>query len=209
MASSKTDICNLALALLDEDPIQDLDSQQEPRASVLRINFPNSFDAAMLERPWNACRKRQVLSKDTAAPVFGFDFQFTLPADCLQVHAVTDASSGYTVDKWSVESGRKLLCNWDSVGVIYSARIEQIPQLPAYLTEVISYHLAFRTARAITGSDSKGAALREEYQRAVLPNAQHRDALEGFSGENMTMQSTLRRSGILRARRANGPLTRP
>lgn len=208
MAVSRTDICNLALGLLDEDPIQDLDSQDEPKAAVLRIHFPNSFDSGLLAHPWNSCTGREKLTQDADAPLFGFAYQFTLPADCLTVRKVVNPDCGKEIDRWSVEANRKLLCDFESPGIIYTARVIQIPRLPAYVIEVISYHLALRTARAITGSDTKGQALREELQRTVLPDAQHRDAMEGHSGENNSAGSMIARAGITRARFKSGPLSR-
>lgn len=209
MAVSKTDLCNLALGLLDEEPIMDIEGQEEPKAAVMRIHLPNSLDAMFAAHPWNACTKRQALTASPEPPPFGFLYQFTLPADCILVREVVEASRGFKIERWKVEGNRKLLCNHATPGVIYTARIDEIPRLPPYLVEVAAYHLALRTARAITGSDSKGQALREELQRTVLPDAQHRDAQEGHSGENNHVPSILNRAGILRARRVTGPLVRP
>ncbi len=206
MASSRTDLCNLALGLLDDDPIQDLD-QDEPKARVLRIHLQNSIDTVLTLHRWNACAKRAALSALATAPVFGFERQFTLPGDCLRVLEVVTASSGEPVERWSVEAGRVLLCDEESPAIRYTARVEIIPHLPPWLAEAIAYHLAARTARAITGSDGKGAQLREEFERVVLPEAKMRDSQEGQSNENHPVAGILKRSLILRARRA-GQVTR-
>lgn len=199
MASSKTDLANLALGLLDEDPIMDIE-QDEPKARVLSIHVNNSIDNVLSMHHWNAARKRAALTPSSDAPVFGWDYQYTLPSDCIRVFRVVETTDGREVGEWSVEAGRKILANIPNAGIIYVARIEQIPHLPPYLAEAIAYHLALRVARAITGNDTKAPRLREEFERVVLPEARHRDAQEGAGNENHPMRRILWRTGNLRAR---------
>jgi len=97
-------ICNRALQIVGANRILALtDNSREARSCN------NAYDPvrlALLRRyTWGFAKTRAVLAPDTTTPSFGYQYQFSLPSDCLRVLLPNDN----TLD-WAIE-GRKILTN--------------------------------------------------------------------------------------------------
>jgi len=173
MANSVVDICNSALNQIGASNIVSL-TEDSKNARVCNQRYTNVRDAVMRAHPWNCLVTRKVLSPDTESPKFEFDNQFTLPTDpfCLRVLNLRYNDIVHRIE------GRKILCDEDTIDLIYVGRILDPAQYDTLLSETIASGLAADIAYAIAGSPSLVDSMRSIYE-AKLSEARFVNATEG------------------------------
>ena len=169
--ASVIEICNSALLQLGAQAIPSL-TENSKNARLCNARFNTVRDSVFRSHPWNSLVKRQKLAADVATPIYGFDFQFTLPADCLRVLHLDAYDSNYKVE------GRKILCNESSIFLVYVAQVTDPNEMDVLLRETISAALAADMAYSITASISIAKQFEEKYQFKIS-EARHADASEG------------------------------
>ncbi|QDP45859.1 MAG: hypothetical protein Unbinned4026contig1001_7 [Prokaryotic dsDNA virus sp.] len=93
MATTDVDICNSALFNLGANEISSLEDDESDRAALLARVYPAFKEARLTEYPWNWARTKAQCSQDATAPANEWKYQYLVPAECLEVHAVYDSSS--------------------------------------------------------------------------------------------------------------------
>ena len=171
--ASVVQICNSALNQLGASSITAL-TDDSKNARLCNERYTTIRDAVFRAHPWNCLIKRVQLAQDSDTPAWGFDYQYTLPADCLRILGIKDYNSDYKVE------GRKLLISESSVYLIYLAQITDVNELDVLLRETISAHLAQDIAYAITANLQVSRLMAEKYQ-AKLSEARHADSSEGYN----------------------------
>ena len=171
--ASVVQICNSALNQLGASSITAL-TDDSKNARLCNERYTTIRDAVYRSHPWNCLIKRVQLAQDSDTPAWGFDYQYTLPADCLRILGIKDYNSDYKVE------GRKLLISESSVYLIYLAQITDVNELDVLLRETISAHLAQDIAYAITANLQVAKLMAEKYQ-AKLSEARHADSSEGYN----------------------------
>lgn len=194
------EICNAALSRLAEVRIVAL-TDDKPAARTLVVNLPIARHEVLRAHRWNFASKRATLSQDEDTPAFGYDYQYTLPTDCLRVLEVNEVSgSGDPLDDWEIE-GRKILIDDAEVNIIYVADVEDYAQWDALAQSALICLLASKIAPAIHGgSTSKAKDLLEEYSQLIAPIARRIDANESRRRNENFMDQMLRGSRALQAR---------
>src|SRR5690606_8900414 len=88
---SQTDIANMALLHLGDHVVTSIDDGENEAARKLKAAWDIRRDEVLPDHPWNFALARASLAADLAAPAFGWQRAFTLPADpcCLRVLAIT------------------------------------------------------------------------------------------------------------------------
>ena len=171
--ASVVQICNSALNQLGAASITAL-TDNSKNARLCNDRYITVRDAVFRSHPWNCLIKRQQLAQDTATPAYGFSYQFTLPSDCLRVLGIDSYNSDHKVE------GRKILCNQQSIKLIYVAQISDPNEMDVLLRETISAGLAADIAYAITANLQVAKLMQEKYQ-FKLSEARHTDASEGYN----------------------------
>jgi len=171
--ASVVQICNSALNQLGASSITAL-TDDSKNARLCNERYTTIRDAVFRAHPWNCLIKRVQLAQDSDTPAWGFDYQYTLPADCLRILGIKDYNSDYKVE------GRKLLISESEVYLIYLAQITDVNELDVLLRETISAHLAQDIAYAITANLQVAKLMAEKYQ-AKLSEARHADSSEGYN----------------------------
>ncbi len=171
--ASVVQICNSALNQLGASSITAL-TENSKNARICNERYETIRDAVYRSHPWNCLVKRVQLAQDSDTPAWGFDYQYTLPADCLRILGIKDYNSDYKVE------GRKLLISESEVYLIYLAQITDVNELDVLLRETISAHLAQDIAYAITANLQVANLMAEKYQ-AKLSEARHADSSEGYN----------------------------
>ena len=171
--ASVVQICNSALNQLGASSITAL-TENSKNARICNERYETVRDAVYRSHPWNCLVKRVQLAQDSDTPAWGFDYQYTLPADCLRILGIKDYNSDYKIE------GRKLLIGESSVYLIYLASETDVNQLDILLRETISAALAQDIAYAITSNLQVAKLMAEKYQ-AKLSEARHADASEGYN----------------------------
>ena len=84
MATSETEIANIAMLHLGEDPISNIDSDVSARAIAARRRFDTTRDAVLAMGKWSFAKTQASIAADPEAPAWGFSFRYTLPGDFIR-----------------------------------------------------------------------------------------------------------------------------
>ncbi len=112
-------------------------------------------------------------------PLFGWDYQHTLPDDCLRVVNVNgfEANENDSVP-YAVELG-KLLTNEDIVTLRYVYKNETQTEWSQPFINAFALLLASYIAQDLTGPAGKAAELRGRFEQQIGPKAKGHDARQG------------------------------
>lgn len=181
MASSATEICNLALGHLGERRINSLD-EDEVSARACALHYASTRDELLRSHRWNFAQTRVALSRLEEDPAFGWSYQFQLPADCLRVLEVNDSEIGDVISDEFIIEGRNILTDADEVNLVYTKRIEDVSMFDVLFVKALAAALAVMLSETIRGASGKTAELVQLYERVIGPLARRTDANEGNRG---------------------------
>ena len=151
----KTGIANLALSNLGESSIQSL-TDNNARARACNVRIDDVITTVLRMHVWNSALERKELTQ-IGAPVFGWNYMFQLPADCIKVVEVNPIS------KFQLEK-RNILSNETSLYLLYVAEPTDINNLDSLLAEAIAMKLAWEIAETLTSK----AGLKDEMMRKYI-----------------------------------------
>jgi len=171
--ASEVQICNVALSRLGEDPIISL-TEDSKAGRACNLVFTDIRDSLLRAHPWNFAVARASLAQLTTTPVYGFNYEYQLPTDCLKV-LKTDPE-GDDID-FKIE-GRKLLTDEATINILYISRVTDPVQYDPIFMEVFSAKLAAELAVSLTDSITLADFLHQKYEK-VLSEARGMDAQEG------------------------------
>lgn len=178
MASSSTDICNLALGHLGEAPILAM-SDDTAAARACSLHYRDTLDECLRAHRWNFAIARATLSELDDNPPFGWGHQFQLPEECLRVVEFNDSDEGDWITSPFAIEGRNLMTNDSVARVVFIKRIEDVSFFDSLFVKAFAVKLAVVLSESIRGSSSKGNELLEVYTALVAPLARRIDANEG------------------------------
>tara|TARA_R110002012_G_scaffold75971_1_gene191863 strand:- start:36930 stop:37559 length:630 start_codon:yes stop_codon:yes gene_type:complete len=160
----KTGIANLALSNLGEARIQSL-TEDSSRARACSARMDNVLESILRMHVWNSALERQELVRGET-PIFGWNYSYQLPADCIKVVEVEPVS------KFQVEK-KYLLSNETSLYLLYVATPTDINNLDSLLAEAVAMKLAVEVAETLT---SKAGLKQEMMQKYVISLQEARSA---------------------------------
>jgi len=176
MAQSAVDVSNNALQRVGAARITSL-TDATPEARACSLAFDATRRSALRRYPWNFAIKRAQPAPDTETPLFDFDYQFTLPADCLRVLRPNTPSLD-----WKIEGNKLLTNDGNTIDLRYVADIEDVAAWDSAFYEVFAAALALRLRERLTQSNAKMGPLKDEYKDAVS-EARRADAFESGPDE--------------------------
>ena len=97
--NSPAAICNIALSLLNQAPIANIDQPSTPNEELCKTFYAQERRALLRGHSWNFAIKRAELASDAQAPLFGFSEQYTLPADFLRFLTRHDELGGVLISE--------------------------------------------------------------------------------------------------------------
>ncbi|MDA1100818.1 MAG: hypothetical protein O2967_17740 [Proteobacteria bacterium] len=174
MAASDVDICNIALAMLEEQRITSLTESTE-QGRYCNVHYDDARDFVLRLHPWNFATRRAALARNATAPGFGYGNSFKLPTDpyCLRVISVNDPA---TPPDWKVE-GRDLLSDEGAVNLVYIGRIIDVTQYDAGFVQTLAHYLAWKLAKPLTGSKSEAEQKARDFDN-IMRRARNVDGAE-------------------------------
>ena len=197
---SPTDIANLALQHLGESRIISIDDTGDKVSRTCGVTYPQARDEALATAPWSCAKKQAALTKLATAPLYKWQAAYQLPADFIRLIEI-DGTNAWGPSEYFDRMGNQLLTgNEDSdepgttLHIEYIFRQEDATTYDPLLVECLALIMAMKMARTLTGSDTKAAQLREEYERVVLPRARTLNATQLYTGKNHPIRQRLKRS---------------
>ncbi len=178
--ASEVGVANIALSHMGEKHIISLDQSTEP-ARILKARFADVRDTVLRAHPWNCAEARASLAASATDPVWGYDKQYPLPADCLFAREIEDGELYNLV--WKVE-GRKILTDEGApLNILYTARIEDPNQWDTLFIAALGARLAHETCEQITKSAGLKKTLWDTYIRVFI-EATSVDGQEGTPAQS-------------------------
>ena len=176
MATSVIEICNNALLDLGENVIMSLNDNSKA-AGLCNHRWPAVRDAVLRAHPWNCAMAQAELAAGTNAPLWKWEYKYTLPTDFLRIIQAV-GQDGEDIEDWEIQ-GNIILCDEQAPIFISYVRCETDPRrYDALLAETLSARMAAALAYPLSGSTSMAQAHWELYQQK-LAEARGVDAREG------------------------------
>lgn len=172
MAADETEIANLALSLLGEDPVDDI-SDDVARARTMNLWFDHVRDAVLQDHPWDSVSARAELTVDGSAPDFGFSRQYPLPNDYLRLVQFNDGKTPYRIE------GSMLLTDAGEARIRYVKSETDVTVFEPMLVSAIAARLALETVGKIVGHDSALLDRLEAMYKSKLQSGRGVDAMSG------------------------------
>lgn len=166
--TSDTAICNSALVKLGVEPIASLTENSKP-AKLCKSQYPLMRDKLLRSHYWNFAIKRVEIAGVAADPLFEFDYQYQLPADCLRVIYDQEKDVVFKVE------GDKLLSNLSTITIKYVSRITTVGLYDANFVDALAYMLALDLTYAL--NQSKG--LRDRLEIALKNELKDAKSIDG------------------------------
>jgi len=185
---SEIAVANFAVGILDDTALTSLDGPSSLSRFMAR-EFGYTRDEVISLYPWSFAITRAALAPDSAAPAFGYDYSYTVPADCLRVLPVTTDGRPNSAKIEYVREGNKLLTNYGPVLYIrYLRRVTNAAEFDPLFARALGARLARLAATRITGKTSYKQIAQQEWQEA-LSEATHVDSMQqGYAGRVETSQ---------------------
>lgn len=169
--STAVKICSDALVMLGLQPINSLSDITSDRQRAAANLYEQVRDSTLRSHPWNCALKRVILSPDSDAPAFGWDYKFTLPGDCLRVMSISESRERIPFEK----EGNTILCDESAVYLRYVYKNTNPATYDATLFRAMT--LAMAVALAPQFADDKRVTFENELL-AVLKTARAVDGQE-------------------------------
>lgn len=174
--ASIVQICNIALDMVGATRITSL-TQDSPNARHCNVAYEPMRDAELRAHPWSFAKTRAVLAPDTVPPAYGYDYQFTLPADCLRPLLPPT----YALD-WQIEGGKILTNDGDVLQLTYVKRVTDPNHMDPLFRDALSCKIALHICETITQSNTKKESIRADY-KAAIREARRVNAIERVGDE--------------------------
>lgn len=196
--ASETEICNLALSLLGEEPITSIDDPQNKTEQLMAMQYPLMRDAVLSEADWSFALQRYRLgSPDPVAPVWGYTYKYTLPSEVLRVVFCSDSTdeSLYSPNfKWDIEGGY-LVTNNSPVYIRAITRVTNNSLFSNLFIQALAARLAMEVCLAITSNQQLYSAMVAMYgEKLQLANTM--DSMQGKARKFRTGQLRGSRGGV-------------
>lgn len=199
--TSKTELCNLALAELGARRITSYESDTTVEANACRLQLDHVI-ATLLERhQWDFATKSTNLSALPNVPSAKWTNAWQFPTDFVRLIEVSSGSHLNSVQNFAIE-GRTLMTlgGGDTLPISYVSSAVPINYWPALFVDAVIYKLAARIAGDVTQNPALADAAIQKLEQLALPAAVTSDARQTLSGENFGPQHIAAQSPLVAAR---------
>jgi hypothetical protein len=185
MANSDVQIVNLALTGIGAARILDLSDDQETARKCNAV-YGLVRDEVLASYPWKFATDQVAMARLVTGPLFGYQYAFQIPSDCLRIVATDLDANGY---KWT-RRGETVVTDQPSISIEFIKRIEDPTKFsPAFVT-ALAARLEADLAYPVSNDVKLAAAKLDIYHKSKLPMAKSLDAQEGrenkqFSGDDI------------------------
>lgn len=175
-------ICNLALLKLGnaDNYIESLDDATK-EARACKAFYTHILNICIDDYPWNCMVKQAVLTKDEAFPLFGFDYYYALPDDCVRILSVSDSEDYEDINglDWR-RQGRYIYTNAEAIYLTYLWNNTDVATYDHRFIQAFSSRLAIELSKSILGIPTTVVqSLWMEYE-AIVSDMRTRDVLESY-----------------------------
>lgn len=180
--ASQVQICNLALMKFGSITITSI-TEDTREARACHSLWELTRDDLLYSYPWKFALTRYSMGTPlTADPEFEYDYQYTLPADCLRVYDMYDSD-----EEWTVEKGVLLSNRSDDIYIRYIAKITDVSKYHPAFVKCMATALAAELAVKLKDDAKLRLSLLQELEMYVA-KAYKLDAIEGEPAKHKSEQ---------------------
>jgi hypothetical protein len=172
---TETSVANEALSCLKQPAIIHIDADDSNTARIIRKFFASERDALLREYPWNFASTRALLQAQVQKPVFGFEYMYAMPHDCMAVRHLPDATND---DDWKIEKRAILTDLAPPLKVIYTRFAYEVALWDALFRKAFARRLAVACGPELS-ADMELIKKAETEADEMLKKAYPSDAAEG------------------------------
>lgn len=187
MASSSTQIVNLALARIGQKPISSLEADTNNAALLARLAYDDLRRAVLRVIPWKFAQKDAELAALAGVTPRKYARAYQLPAKALYVvdTSMDDDGNGGTGELWDVQ-GRTIVTDAGSpIKITYVEDVEDVMQFDSMFVDLLAERIAAELVYGIT----KQATQRERFLQSYAAKAENAAAVDGQQGSQTVIES--------------------
>ena len=179
MALSETKICNVTLARIGTNRINNIDTDTSPEAIQCRTHYEMTRDALIRFHWWRFASGRKTLSQDATDPTGDeWDNQFILPNDFLAMKSIYENRfSDENYRSYALE-GQKLLTNESTMEIRYIKKVTDVTEFDPLFVEVLVLQLALKLIPALAKTDTKLKESIKDDLKFLMPAVRALDSQE-------------------------------
>lgn len=199
--TSKTDLCNLALAELGARRITSYESDTSVEAKACRLHLDHVIDTLLERHQWNHATKSVSLSKLLTVPNPEWSEAYQLPGDFIRLIRVSIGNSLNSLQNFALE-GRNILTlgEGDTLPIVYVSNDIPVAQWSPLFIDAVVYKLAAKIAGDVTQNPALATDALNKLESLALPVAQTADSRQTLSGENFGPAHMASQSALVNAR---------
>lgn len=168
MASSKTDILNIAATYISEGRVIDYDTDTGETARVLNFMYDQGRLKTLREAKWQCAREYVTISANSQAPAFKWTYSYTLPTDYVRMVSISDIDPDYVKRPMYEKVGRNIYTDEAApLKLIYIKDLEEVGDMDELLVDAIALRIAADTAYNITDSLPLAQTLEDKWMAAI------------------------------------------
>lgn len=161
-ALTQTEVANMALGLLTEAPIDNLDEDSRA-ARMMRLHFETTRESELTKRAWVfALKSEEVEPEERNSSPWRYGYE--LPADALRALPLMEGA--YELE-WIAEGSQILTMQGGRRSIQYIANLIDPNDWPSVFTDVLAAALAMKVAHSITGKTSAMQIAQQSYENAI------------------------------------------
>lgn len=178
--TSSTEVCKLALDLLQGGSVSDITSATTSIEEVCNRWYDHTRRKLLRQHPWNFAIRRAELAASATVPLFGASKQFPVPADFLRLLRVVDEDSRILgADSYFLEN-RNLMLRWsdeDVCRIIYITDEEDVTKFDDLFIDLLAVEIAMSLAYLVTQNNANIERL-SGIRKNLIANAKAIDGQE-------------------------------
>lgn len=159
--TSEVDICNLALDVLKQKPIVELDPPSSQVEELCARTYQQKRRATLRVHMWNFAMKRKALLPDSSAtPLFGYTHAYNLPSDFIRFAGRFDDVGNLSNperQKIEIENGQLLFDGADNTAINIRYVFDQdiVTKFDPLFIEAFVLELAITFAPKFSGTEAR------------------------------------------------------
>lgn len=182
MAITAISLCNTALAQLGGNLINSF-TEGTTEATLCNTFWDQTRLTLLTQHPWNFAVERVELARNATAPVFGYQYSFTLPTTCLRVLEV-DLDGDYKIE------GRKILTDRTTCKIKFVKDITDVSTWSKGFVHAMTAAMRSHLAYPITKSSQEVSTAIALFEQALV-EAKAIDASEDIADQYGRYDNTL------------------
>lgn len=161
MSQSITDICNSALQRIGAGTILSL-SDNSPEARACSVAYDSNRRDELRKYRWRFALRRIVLAPDAETPAFDYQYQFTMPSDCLRILFPANFNSDWVLE------GKKILTNDGNIlNLRYISDVTDVTLFDSSFYNAVTGALAIDICERLTQSTTKKQLAMAQYKEDI------------------------------------------